>query len=106
MALKLLSLIQRWLFCLSRFSLVSRLLPKSDCRRPPGSGSKRRQFGFSLKPPHSGIGGGLAGSVAIVLIAAVSRRCCRPKLLRDGEFGKFLPLDAPVQRHYRKLLLR
>ncbi len=42
-----------------------------------------------------GIVGGLAGGVAIVLIAAVSKPFLSPEVVqRIGEFGKFLPLPT------------
>lgn len=96
-ALKLLSLIQPAII-LSVAVLVGVLLAsKVGLSSPVAEAAASGGDSVSAFKPQiiPGIVGGLAGGVAIVLIAAVSKLFLSPEVVRRiGEFGKFLPLPT------------
>ena len=95
--LKFLSLIQPAVILSVAVLVGGKLAPKVGLSSPvaeaaASGGNLVSAFKPQLIP---GIGGGLAGGVAIVLIAAVSKPLLSPEVVsRIGEFGKFLPLPT------------
>ncbi len=96
-ALKLLSLIQPAIILSVAVLVGVFLASKVGLTSPVAEAAASSGDSISAFKPEiiPGIVGGLAGGVAIVLIAAVSKPFLSPEVVqRIGEFGKFLPLPT------------